>query len=250
MTELIQINSYGKRDIKGKLPRIFVMEKQYKQFKYIKDALPYVHSLSEPSKMDSCGYSISALSCKMGGMLNVLSNSVCSKCYARKGRYIFESCQQALVKRLDKIKNEPLWVDAMIHIINNKKRKGKKLDKFRWHDSGDIQDERHLDMICEIARNTPNVKHWLPTKETIIVREYLKTHKIPKNLNIRVSAFYINGKAMKIKGTTTSRVLTKDMLGKSKFDCPIYANPSHGKTCGDCTMCYDRNIKNVNYLEH
>ena len=29
MSELIQINSYGKRDIKGKLPKIFEMKKIY-----------------------------------------------------------------------------------------------------------------------------------------------------------------------------------------------------------------------------
>ena len=38
MTELIQINSYGKNDIKGKLPRIFEMKKIYHQFKTMKEA--------------------------------------------------------------------------------------------------------------------------------------------------------------------------------------------------------------------
>ena len=216
----------------------------------MKEATTYVHSLSNPSKMDTCGYSISALDCNMGGLLFNVKGSVCENCYARKGRYVFESCQNALNKRLDKIKNEPLWVDAMIYLINNKKRNGKKLSKFRWHDSGDIQDEKHLSMICEIARNTPTVKHWLPTKETIIVKDYLDTHDIPSNLNIRISAFMVDGKPIQIKGTTTSVVITKKMLGKNDTDCPIYADDKHGKTCGSCTLCYDKTVGNVNYLNH
>ena len=232
------------------MSQIFVMDRVYKKFKTMKEATTYVHSLSKPSKMSTCGYSISALECNVGGLLFNIKGSVCSDCYARKGHYIFPTVKNAHEKRLEKIKNEPLWVDAMIYIINNKKRGGHKLDKFRWHDSGDLQNDKHLDMICEIARNTPNVKHWLPTKETTIIRNYIKTHDIPDNLNIRISATMINGKPKEIKGTTTSIVITKDMLGKNNIDCPIYADDKHGKSCGSCTLCYDTGVKNVNYLRH
>jgi hypothetical protein len=188
----------------------------------------------------------------MGGILFMLKDTVCADCYARKGRYIFPDVQHALDMRLDKINNNPLWVDAMIYLISNKKRNGKPLSRFRWHDSGDIQSEHHLNMICEVAQATPNVNHWLPTKEVAIVRNYIKTHKIPKNLNVRISAYKINGKPIKLKGTTTSMVVSK--IGKDKrksnTDCPIYADDSHGKTCGSCYACYDRLITNVTYLKH
>ena len=173
-----------------------------------------------------------------------------------EGRYIFPDVQNALNKRLSHIKNDPLWVDAMIYILNKKKKDKKKLSLFRWHDSGDIQSEEHLDKICEIARATPNIKHWLPTKEIVMVRNYSKTHIFPENLNVRISAFKINGKAVKIDGTTTSVTATKVGVNKdeSNHDCPIYADKlhvhEHGKSCGDCTACYDRLITNVTYLKH
>jgi hypothetical protein len=232
--------------------QIFEMKRVYKKFDTILRAEQHVHSLSKPSKMATYGYSISALECKMGAILYELDDTVCADCYARKGRYIFPDVQHALDMRLNKIKNDPLWIDAMIYLLNHKKIGGKKLSLFRWHDSGDIQSERHLDMMCEIARATPDVKHWLPTKEVATVRNYLKTHDIPKNLNVRISAYRINGKPIKLKGTTTSMVVTKvgDDKRTSNFDCPIYADSSHGKSCGDCTACYDRLITNVTYLKH
>lgn len=230
--------------------QIFKMGRIYKKFSTMKEAITYVHSLSNPSKMATCGYSISALECNVGGLLFNVKGSVCEHCYARKGHYIFPVVKNAHEKRLNKINNEPLWVDAMIYIINNKKRGGQKLNKFRWHDSGDLQSEKHLSMICEIARETPYVKHWLPSKETTVIRKYMETHDVPSNLNIRISASMINGKPIQIKGTTTSIVISKEMMGKNDMDCPIYADDSHGKSCGDCEECYKKTVKNVNYLEH
>jgi len=235
---------------------IFEMKRIYKKFDTMLSAQAHVHSLSNPSKMATYGYSISALECKMGAILHELDDMVCSDCYARKGRYIFPDVQNALNKRLSHIKNDPLWVDAMIYILNKKRKDKKKLSLFRWHDSGDIQSEEHLDKICEIARATPNIKHWLPTKEIVMVRNYSKTHIFPENLNVRISAFKINGKAVKIDGTTTSVTATKVGVNKdeSNHDCPIYADKlhvhEHGKSCGDCTACYNRLITNVTYLKH
>ena len=40
---------------------------------------------------------------------------------------------------------------------------------FRWHDSGDIQDVKHLEDIVEVTRQTPEIMHWLPTLETRIL---------------------------------------------------------------------------------
>ena len=56
------------------------------------------------------------------------------------------------------IKN-PYWVDAMTTLINSKKS-----DVFRWHDSGDVQDPEHLLKIFEVCENTPDKKHWMPTR--------------------------------------------------------------------------------------
>jgi hypothetical protein len=60
----------------------------------------------------------------------------------------------------------------------------------------------------------------------------------------------INGDATYVDGCTTSIVINKEMMGKNDMDCPIYADDSHGKSCGDCEACYDKTVKNVNYLVH
>jgi ribosomal protein L40E len=231
---------------------IFQMIKIYKDFESIKQALPYIVSLSSPSKMETYGYSTSAQNCSQGSKLHKIKGSVCHNCYARKGRYIFDSCQKCMSKRLDKINNEPYWVDAMIYILKNKKIKNKSLDKFRWHDSGDLQSMEHFRKIIEIARMTPDIKHWLPTKEVKLMKDFVKTgEKLPSNLNVRVSAYMVNGKPVKLKGMTTSVVITKDQMGKcGGFDCPVYSNPNHGKTCGDCDHCYGKIKRRINYLEH
>lgn len=231
--------------------KIFKMVKIYHKFDTIKDALPYVHSLSRTSKMETPSYSISACSCKMGSKLNKMKGTVCEYCYARKGHYLFPVVKNAYDIRLGKIMDEPLWVDAMIYILLKKIRNKKHLDKFRWHDSGDIQSVKHLEKIAEIARMTPNIKHWLPTKEVNIVKEYTKNNKLPNNLIIRLSAFYINGEPAIIPKTTTSVVITKDKVGHVKgFDCPVYSDSSHGKSCGECEACYDNKVMRINYVKH
>ena len=250
MSELIQIN-HCKRDIKGKLPKIFQMKKIYKQFKTMKEAQLHIRSLSNPSKMNTYGYSISAHACKVGGKLHPIEGSVCALCYARKGRYVFEIVQKCMAMRLDLITNDPLWVDAMVFILNRKIYKKNKLHIFRWHDSGDIQSPEHLSKIAEIAEQTPQIKHWLPTKESPTVREWIKTHDIPDNLNIRISASMVNGDVTQVNGCTTSIVVTKDMLGKMEgTDCPVYSDPNHGSECGDCEDCYLKTVTNINYQAH
>jgi hypothetical protein len=109
----------------------------------------------------------------------------------------------------------------------------------------------HFRKIIEIAKMTPQITHWLPTKEITLMRTFIKTgDKLPKNLNVRVSAFMVNGKPIKLKGMTTSVVITKDRLGKTPgFDCPVYADSDHGSKCGSCDMCY-KSKRRINYIEH
>ena len=68
----------------------------------------------------------------------------------------------------------------MALLINSKKSK-----VFRWHDSGDVQDEAHLIKIFAVCNLTPNTRHWLPTREAWI-KKFLP--QCPQNLVIRFSA--------------------------------------------------------------
>ena len=126
----------------------------------------------------------------------------------------------------------------MIYIMNHQKdviRTG----LFRWHDSGDIQSFDHLDKIVQIAKATPTVKHWLPTKESKFIRNYKGV--IPSNLIIRLSGTFVNGKAPKYKNTSTV-VSSKDQATCKSFQ-------QNGQ-CLTCVQCWDSSIKNVSYLNH
>ena len=203
-------------------------------FNTVKEAWAEVGGLSKPSKMPSYGYSLSAFKCKVGSKLREVLNSTCANCYALKGRYIFPNVQEALDRRMDKLENNPKWVDAMIFLIRHYCTKTK---VFRWHDSGDLQSVQHL---------INNVKHWLPTREVTIVKKYKDLFgEFPSNLVGRISATMVNGVPHKFH-EHSSTVATSNDLAIGHL-CPA---PKQDNKCGDCRACWDTNIKNVTYLEH
>lgn len=198
-----------------------------------------VGGLSEPSKMPGFGYSIPAADCKIGSMLRKVEGSTCEKCYALKGRYVFGIVQKAMKRRLESI-SRPSWTRDMSELIA---RKSGDMLFFRWHDSGDLQSPEHLEKIVAIARNLPKVAFWLPTRETAIVKQYLRGgRKFPKNLVVRVSAPMIGRAPEKIAGTVGSSV-----SNPSAFQCPA---PKQANTCGKCRACWDFKVKEVSYKKH
>jgi len=206
-----------------------------------KQAVTITHTLSNPEKMPCKGYSLPASECKTGSKLRLIAGSVCSDCYACKGCYQFPVVKSALQKRLDSI-NHPLWIEAMsVNIKGN--------EFFRWHDSGDIQNEKHLKDIFKICENTPNTSHWLPTKENAILKRVLKTHAIPENLNIRYSMPMVNDtpKPQTTGVNTSTSVTTESQAFKNGTLCEAYTRDG---ICGDCRKCWNKEIKNVTYLMH
>jgi hypothetical protein len=132
-------------------------------------AIEIVGGLSSPSKMPCHGFSIPAEECKTGQKLRHVDGSICSKCYALKGRYMFGVVKNALRKRFNNL-NHPLWCDAIAFLINAKERSG----FFRWFDSGDVQSVEHLRKIVTVCHMTQGIQHWLPTREYRFVREYIE----------------------------------------------------------------------------
>ena len=118
------------------------------------EAWEVVGGLSKPSKMPCHGYSTPARRCNVGSKLRNVAGSVCSKCYAMKGRYVFPNVQGALERRFNSL-TDPRWVHAMVVLITAKEHSG----YFRWHDSGDLQSVEHLERIAEVCRQTPRIRH-------------------------------------------------------------------------------------------
>jgi len=198
-------------------------------------------TLSKPSKMPGFGYSTPAEDCITGSKLAKVKNSICSICYARKGRYVFPNVKKALKKRLAAIQKNN-WVKLISELIRRKEKSG----FFRWHDSGDVQSIEHLQKMVAVANNLPKIKFWLPTREYGFVSAYVaRFGAFPENLCVRLSAFMINGAppvaVAKKLGLTTSGVK------KSGFDCPA---PKQENQCKDCRACWDNSVQNINYKAH
>lgn len=217
----------------------------------LKAATDIAGTLGFPSKMPGTSYGISAEKCITGSKLAKIEGSVCYDCYALKGNYIYPSVKTAHAKRLNNLES-PLWVNAMVSLImfaqtKGTNRQGEKiaLGYHRWHDSGDLQSVDHLAKICEVARKTPGIKHWLPTREFAFVKQYVSQGGIvPKNLVIRVSATMIDGAATKHWPTTSTVHQHKKPIGR-----PCIA-PLQDNACVDCRLCWNSRVKNISYHKH
>lgn len=204
--------------------------------KSLKHAKAVAGSLSEPSKMPGYGYGISAEVCITGSKLAQIPGTVCHDCYALKGNYQWPGVKAAHVFRLSGL-NHPQWVEAMVFMIG---RTG--TEYFRWHDSGDLQGVWHLEKICEVARQLPCVKFWLPTREKSFVREHQRSHNAPPgNLVIRVSSALVDGPPPAGFGNTST------VLSTGVASCPA---PHQNNQCGACRQCWDPGVKNVSYQKH
>ena len=196
-----------------------------------KEAWDLVGGLSKPSKMPGWAYGLPAKECKTGSKLRKVPGSTCYDCYALKGCYVFKVVQKAQYKRLASIKH-PLWTGAMSLLINSKKSK-----EFRWHDSGDVQDEDHLMKIFAVCKLTPAVQHWMPTREAW-TKHFLPL--CPKNLVIRFSMPMVDQPASG-SWPTTSTVVTAGAT------CPA---PKQNNECKDCRQCWNPEVKNIAYGIH
>ncbi len=195
------------------------------------EALKIVGGLSKPSKMPGWAYGLPAKECKTGSKLRKVKDSVCYNCYALKGCYVFAVVQAAQYRRLAATKS-PLWTGAMALLINSKKSK-----EFRWHDSRDVQDEEHLLKIFAVCKLTPDVKHWMPTREAWI-KHFLP--ECPDNLVIRFSMPMVDQEAAG-GWANTSTVVT------SGRTCPA---PDQNNECGSCRACWNKDVKNIAYGKH
>jgi hypothetical protein len=217
------------------------------------EALAVIGGLSGPSKMPWWGWSISAKECITGSKLREVEGSTCSSCYALKGNYVFKNVTEAHARRL-KAFDDPRFVDCFVLVLEQLHKNTRstyildgqetKENRFRWFDAGDLQSVKMLDAINRIALRTPQIRHWLPTREIGIVRTFLKRGgKLAENLVVRISA---------------------PMVGQSFSDLPhglpfstvgVEAEGIHqcvaaqqDNKCKNCSACWTKEV--VNYPLH
>ena len=197
-----------------------------------KEANEIVGGLSKPGKMPCPSINLPAAACITGQILAKVPGTTCHGCYALKGRYKFKNTKIAMDRRLEALKDSR-WVRAMVVLMKNRKY-------FRWHDSGDLQSAWHLARILEVAKQTPDTRHWLPTREARLLA-LMDPEVIPKNLLIRLSATKVNGAA------PSSWPWTSTVTDRKEKTCPA---PDQGGKCQSCRQCWDKSVKNVTYAKH
>ena len=208
----------------------------------IKQLEKQIGTLSNPSKMPSYAWGIPIHYCITGSILAEQDGTICNKCYAGKGCYVFPFVKAMYEKRYRAIEM-PEWVDYMAELLTLKyKRLAKSRLFHRWFDSGDLQSHEHLMKIFEVCRLTPHLRHWLATREYKIISK-IKYKNIPKNLVVRASGIKIDGQPPKF-WKWTSTVHTKKPIGR---ECPAHMQDGE---CKDCRSCWSRSVKQVSYKEH
>lgn len=220
-------------------------------------------ALGKTSKMPGRSYGISAQKCHKGSELRKVPGSVCSGCYAMTDWY--RSWRPLLAGHARRFAglSHPRWADAMVRMISSACTPPDDL-YFRWHDSGDLQGVWHLEKIVEVCRRTPDVTHWLPTREYEYVALFrARGGEIPENLTIRLSAHMIDEEPIipqnlqellgDLPVSTVSTVSfykagIKIVEGKGSVECR--AVEERDNQCGPCRACWDRRVRSVNYPQH
>lgn len=192
--------------------------------------------LAWPGKMPCPAWGISASRCKVGSVLAQVEGTICHACYAGKGTFRFENTRRKLEIAYQGL-NHPLWVPSMIFLI-----RWHAADRFRWFHSGDLQHVNHFRAIIRVCLETPDVLHWLPTRESETVLACRQ--EVPPNLVVRASGTRIDGPPP-AWWPLTSTVVTSETASTCPASVAGGNCDSHG-----CRACWEPSVPNVAYRLH
>lgn len=212
--------------------------------------------------MPGYSYGISATKCHTGSQLRNVPGSVCSGCYALTDWYrSWRPLLKGHARRFEGLQH-PQWADAMVRMISSACTPPD--NYFRWHDSGDLQGTWHLAKIAEVCRRTPEVRHWLPTREYEYVAKFISgAGEMPDNLCVRLSAHMIDQEPviperlrellgdLPVSTVSTVPLQYLDIQiveGKGSIECR--AVEARDNKCGSCRACWTREVRSVNYPQH
>lgn len=210
------------------------------------------------SAMPGTSFATSTSECVTGRKLSEVNGSVCEGCYAKKSEKMYTSVRKgwaynhastlALIATDDGLER---WARFMAFQIQ---WHAKKLGELyhRWFDAGDLASIRMLRAIVRVCELTPEVRHWLPTREAGMVKAWRKAGGAePDNLVIRISSTMIGDRPVR-HASHTSTVHRKGAFDVAVHghDCPK-ANHTHAtNACESCRNCWDKSIRNVSYQYH
>jgi hypothetical protein len=201
-------------------------------------------------KMPGSTFAISAKRCNVGGKLAQVEGSTCSRCYALKLQKLRPSVDQGweanYLRAVTMIDLDPeRWAKAAAFQVERAYAKSGQ-PFHRWFDSGDLQSVAMLRAIVRVCELTPAIRHWLPTREAKVVKDYLAAHgEFPSNLVVRVSATMIGDKPIASHANTST--VHRKGTEHAGHACPA---SKQGNQCGECRACWDRDVSNVSYPLH
>ena len=172
-------------------------------------------------------------------------DSICGSCYAQKANYRYRAVQNAAQARyqwtlasMRTAEGIAAWVQTMvaaIHSINTR--------YFRWHDSGDLFSPVYAHMVWQVIRQTPDVRHWIPTRAWRAPwANVLELIASEPNATVRPSALHFDEQPPVIVGLHAG-----SGASLSESNCPA---PSQGNACGDCRRCWTDKGTVVLYHRH
>lgn len=202
--------------------------------------------LSKASKMPCKSWSLQAIDTCPGSIgPDGKLVPACQGCYATTGNYRFPNVKAPREHNRKDWKRDD-WVADMVEAIGNDYH-------FRWFDSGDVYSLALARKILAVMEDTPNTRHWLPTRMHKFpkFREVFAAMESLENVVVRYSSDGINGEI--IKGRNTSTIIPDAGLEtwlpsvNNATLCEAYKR--EGK-CGDCRACWRQDVQVVAYPQH
>ena len=197
--------------------------------------------LSKTSKLGTKSWSLQAIE-TCPGSVGKDGNLVpaCSGCYATTGMYHFGAVKAVRADNKVDWKREG-WVTDMVAALKKDKH-------FRWFDSGDMYSLELAEKMYQIMVNTPNTKHWLPTRMYKFSKFWsvLTRMEALPNVMVRYSSDAVDGTYEQgVHGSTIVPDATSTPPGVTL--CPAY---TQGGKCLDCRACYDKSVAVIGYPAH
>jgi len=209
----------------------------------VKEAESYGKVSKKNSKMPGTTFAMDSFACVTGSKLRKIEGTPCHNCYAIKLQKLRPSVDKGWKANSAKfLAAEPdKWAQAMAFLIKRRNTDG----YHRWFDGGDLASVAQLQAIVDVALMTPEVKHWLPTQERGMVKQwYANGGVLPSNLVVRISAAKVD---TALAGhANTSNVITKNADATGQ-ECLAYTRKQN---CGDCRACWNPEVSNVSYRKH
>ena len=213
---------------------------------------------SRNSKMPGSSFALPPSKCATGGKLMDVVGSVCHKCYAVKSENMYPSVRKGwsdnYLSATAMIANNPKqWARAMAFQIERHAIKNSE-PYHRWFDAGDLASVEMLIAIVETCKLTPQIHHWLPTREARLVKLWRDAGGVePDNLVIRISSTMIGDAPRNAPNTSTVHNHGAEYVGRA---CPSTSDAHRAHradkkaNCADCRACWDKTVCNVSYPLH